>query len=165
MSFRRLQDTFTIELTKGQQALVDERDWYSLRRYSWCADKVSNGDGYYAVRGIPHPEGEGRRTTTSMHRDVMGLEWGDSQYVDHINHNKLDNRRENLRIVTHLENSENREQGSAHGPGVQFCPDGKRIKRYKASILYKGKREYLGRYVTPEEAREARERFKKEHNL
>ena len=45
---------------------------------------------------------------TSLHRMVMGLTRGDGKHVDHINGDKLDNRRCNLRIITHKQNMFNR---------------------------------------------------------
>jgi hypothetical protein len=45
-----------------------------------------------------------------MHREVMGLGLGDSRAVDHVNRDRLDNRRENLRVTTQAQNAQN--QGS-----------------------------------------------------
>jgi hypothetical protein len=42
-----------------------------------------------------------------MHRFLMGLDFGDRREVDHINGDKLDNRRANLRVVTHAQNGQN----------------------------------------------------------
>lgn len=42
-----------------------------------------------------------------LHRVLMGLERGDRREVDHINRDKLDNRRSNLRVVTRAQNRQN----------------------------------------------------------
>ena len=65
--------------------------------------------------------------------------------VDHINHNTLDNRKSNLRIVNHQQNAFNIKKGL--WKGVKQVPSG----RYAAHI-YKEKDFYLGTYDTKEEA-------------
>lgn len=76
-----------------------------------------------------------------------GKDPGDSQ-VDHINGIKDDNRRENLRLVTHSENQHNRR--SAKG-----CYFHKRDNKWLAQITINGKSRYLGYYETESEARNA----------
>lgn len=75
-------------------AQVDPIDFTRLSRYKW---KLRNG---YAVSLI-----DGR--TVRMHRDVM-QENDPSMVIDHINRDRLDNRRSNLRRLTPLENANNR---------------------------------------------------------
>lgn len=78
-------------------------------------------------------------------------------YTDHINGDKLDNRRSNLRTVTSSENSMNRKihytNISGH-KGVRFDP--KIIKNpYNARIWHENKRISLGSFETAEEAHQA----------
>jgi hypothetical protein len=85
-------------------AVVDEQD-AALLGYRWRLDK----DGY-ARRSVR----DGARVfDVRMHRQIMGLERGDPLQVDHINGDPLDNRRENLRVVTHAENRQNVKAGFA----------------------------------------------------
>ena len=71
--------------------------------------------------------------------------------TDHINRDKLDNRRENLRFVTHRENLLNRSSKSASGvKGVYFCSG--RSKPWRAQITRYGKRVNIGYYKSIEEA-------------
>lgn len=82
-----------IALNKDYFVLVDEADHESLNKYKW---HYRNG---YAAR----------RTHTKsiyMHRELIGCP--DDLQVDHINRDRLDNRRSNLRIVTAVENCANR---------------------------------------------------------
>ncbi len=72
-------------------AMIDSID-VALSRWRWC---LSRG---YAVRGV---RARGGHRLISLHRQILGLTFGDGVEVDHINRNKLDNRRSNLRIVTH----------------------------------------------------------------
>ena len=84
----------TIELTKDYVAVVDDDDYDNLRKYSWC---YSHG---YAVSYI-------NGKLVRMHRFILDY-YGD-QDIDHINNNGLDNRKENLRIVSRTINNLNRE--------------------------------------------------------
>ena len=83
-----------------------------------------------------------------MHRFIMGAKGED--LVDHINGNKLDNRRENLRFASKGQNAQNsRKPPSATGfIGVSFDKDG----YIKAGIKHHGKRRHIGMFKTPLEA-------------
>ncbi len=130
-----------IPLTQGKFAIVDVEDYEQLSIYKWFA--VKYGRCFYAARkGISKTT---RRKTRSipMHRQILNVP--DDKVVDHINHNGLDNRKANLRIVTVLQNSWNaRKQNgnlSSKYKGVSLT---KRTRRWKAKISYKGKNIYLG---------------------
>lgn len=87
---------------KGEQILVDDSDFNILKKWKWSVN--SNG---YAVR---FTEIKGIKKGIKMHRQILELEdysIGDVE-TDHINRNKLDNRRENLRIVERNVNQRNR---------------------------------------------------------
>lgn len=81
--------------------------------------------------------------------------------VDHINRNRLDNRRENLRLATHSENQVNMDKkiGKSGFRGVRQMPG---RTKWRAEITIGGKREFIGSYGTAKEAAIARdERAKK----
>lgn len=82
-----------INLTKGMFVLVDDDDYEYLNSFNWCVS--SHG---YAKAGI-------NKKTVYMHRMIMGYPKG--YQIDHINENKLDNRKENLRICTSSQNRRN----------------------------------------------------------
>lgn len=97
-----------IGLTKGMITVVSEIDYdYLMWRGSWYAS--FSGVDYYAKRDEII---EGLKIRFYMHRVIMercsGEEIPKGMEVDHINHNTLDNTRENLRIVTKWENNHNR---------------------------------------------------------
>ena len=93
-----------IELSRGLFAIVDEDDFEFLRKFNWCA-KPDGGTCYAITRDVDKVE-------CKMHRVVMKIPNGADITVDHINHNGLDNRKENLRIVTRSENQMNRRKRS-----------------------------------------------------
>jgi hypothetical protein len=99
-----------------------------------------------------------------MHRQILGLEYGDPREGDHENHDTLDNTDKNLRIATHGQNMINRRASSSrkndHGfKGVQVqgsCSS--------AKVTVNGKQIYLGSCRTPEAAHELyREGARKYH--
>lgn len=83
-----------IPLTKGYFVAVDDEDYDYLMQWKWCFHKG------YAVRNA------GGRKYILMHRIIN--ETPDGYQTDHVNMDKLDNRRCNLRSVTRGENNLNR---------------------------------------------------------
>jgi hypothetical protein len=82
--------------------------------------------------------------------------------VDHVNRNKLDNRRTNLRMATRAQNARNRvrsEGARARYRGVQLAPSGK----WGAYIRVDGKQKWLGCFDSPEEAARVRDAAAREH--
>ena len=84
-----------------------------------------------------------------VHRWVMGAKPRDGKIVDHINGNKLDNRRSNLRIVDASGSSQNVSgRGRSRFRGVYPTRSG----RWQARVKFQGMVHYLGNYATEEEA-------------
>lgn len=92
-----------ITLTKGKKAIIDEDDLKIVKKYKWRAFKTRTKykDHYYAITDVKQPNGN--NTTLYMHRLIMGAEKG--LVVDHINRDGLDNRRNNLKVITQKENT------------------------------------------------------------
>ena len=113
--------------------LIDPEDRHLLASHRWYIDSTG-----YASRGA-----------VRLHRQILGLKRGDGLEVDHINGDKLDNRRENLRIVSHAENTQNVRTKKGRLRGV-YCDA--RDGVWYAQVKHAGKRHHLGRFKTPEEA-------------
>lgn len=94
-----------ITLTQNKYALVDDDDFPMLSKYSWNAHKY--GEKYYAETNIRVAPGRknGSFRNLKMHRLIMNAKPG--QIVDHINHDTLNNKKNNLRLCTSAENSRN----------------------------------------------------------
>lgn len=134
-----------IPLTQDQHALCDDEDYDFLMRWRWYAQWRPKAQQYYAVRN-----GERGKKLILMHRVIMQTPEG--LQVDHINHDTLDNRRQNLRNCSNRENTRNRVTQSKHGVGVAFNKDcGKRPFSAKITVGTEGI--YLGHFATAEEAR------------
>jgi hypothetical protein len=96
--------TRMIPLTKGRTTIVDDDDYDWLFRWNW----VFSSSGY-ALRTVTE---NGRRRFFQMHRVIMDAQPG--QLVDHIDGNRLNNSRDNLRIVTRSQNNWNRKPNRGH---------------------------------------------------
>lgn len=140
-----------IELSQGKVALVDDEDFDILNRYKWYAYQEKSGHWY--VKRTPSINGK-RVPEQKMHRVILGLQPGDKIQTDHINHNGLDNRRENLRKCTHAENQYNQRirQHSSRYKGVSWD---ERRGKWIAQIRINGGNEYLGCFNDEDNAAKA----------
>lgn len=93
--------------------------------------------------------------TVLLHRFLMGREPGDGLFVDHINRDRLDNRRRNLRVLTPSQSPQNlsvRSNSLTGYRGVMVLESKKNTRRYQARVMVNGKIHHLGTYDTPEQA-------------
>jgi hypothetical protein len=128
-----------ITLKCGSVILVDNDDYKELVKFKWL--KTIHG---YASSSL----GAGRREY--MHRLVLNAKPG--QEIDHINGNKLDNRKENLRVVTRSQNARNmkpHKDGSSKYKGVYWD---KTRKSFRVQVCSFGKRYYGGSFKDEKEA-------------
>lgn len=100
-----------------------------------CEGAIGIGSGGYACIK------KGKKNIR-VHRLVMNAK--KSEQIDHINHDKLDNRGSNLRVATHQQN-----QANQKFKGITFCS---RRNKWIAQVCFNRVNKYLGGYVTKEEA-------------
>lgn len=146
-----------IELTRGLVAIVDDIDFGRLSLSKWFA--LSCGRWMYAGRKAPR-EG-GKQKTLLMHREIMDVPAG--MDVDHINHRTLDNRRDNLRLCTRSQNSQNRLLGSRNTSGLKGVSWDRQKRKWGASGRLAGKTYHLGHFDDPVEAARAYDAFAREN--
>lgn len=141
--------TRRIRLSNGKYTLVSNHRYDELRKYFWS----DNGDGYVVRNNGPLINGKHR--LIKMHRQILGLKHGDGSHTDHINGNRRDNRDENLRKVTKLENSHNHRKYANNKTGYKGVWWREDNHSYKASIKVLGKSTALGHYDDPKIAAHA----------
>jgi len=150
---------FTIPLTQGQYAIVDSDDYERLSAKIWSADRNKVG-AYRASRRIGGTMRGG--IVVLMHREVMGIGYGDPRIIDHINGNPLDNRKANLRFATKATNAHNVGVRRTNKSGYKGVSAYGRDGTWCAQIQAFGKYHFLGRFPTKELAAEAYAKAAKE---
>jgi len=131
---KTLKGARLIELTFGKYAIVDAEDYERLSKYKWHA--VKEGRCWYAKTL--------RRNGLTMRMHRLILSAPRHLFVDHIDHNGLNNRKSNLRLCTHKQNSRNtrpRRGGTSKYKGVHWC---KIRKKFRAMICNNSKFIHLG---------------------
>lgn len=137
-------------------ALVDPEDFDWLSRWRWSLSTEG-----YAVRG-EYGSG-GRDVTVRMHRNILGLARGDPREGDHVNRDRLDNRRSNLRIVDRRlqkHNVSSHRGGTSRFRGVWWDS---RERKWFAEAHVDGRKVLLGRYQDERQAADVARRFRLEH--
>ena len=123
------------------RVLIDLDDVELVGKYKWYIDK-----GYAYNKQIDF-----------MHRLIMNYPEG--MVIDHINHNKLDNRKCNLRICTSAENSRNRKKQkgsySSKYKGVYYD---KQKNKWRVRVCVNNKPKHIGYYESEEEGVRAYDR-------
>ncbi len=115
-----------IALTQGKFALVDDEDYKVVKKYTLFLNR-----GYVCTWvGKGHLE----RKLVGIHRLITNCPKG--KVVDHINHNKLDNRIQNLRIASSSQNNMNQKKhkGKSMYKGVSWD---KWHKQWSAQVQHK----------------------------
>jgi len=128
-----------ILLSQGEFTIVDDCDYDYLMQWDWYCN------GGYAKRGYP---------LVCMHRVVLQrMGFRNFTKSSHINRDKLDNRRCNLRPITDSQNSCNQGKQKNNTSGYKgVCWN---RGKWLAQIGTNGKTIYLGRYDDPKEAAQA----------
>ena len=137
-----------IPLRQGLFALVDDEDYEALSNYRWKAVYSVDIDSHYAIAKFSK---ENKRVYLMMHRVILRAK--KNQYVDHRNHDTLDNRKQNIRIATASQNAANSRIGKANTSGykgVSYFPYTK--KKWRAYITLNQKQTILGYFDTKEQA-------------
>jgi hypothetical protein len=135
-----------IPLTQGKFALVDDADFEWLSQWKW------HYEGRYAARRnyIGFINGKNKGKKVYMHKELLKPEGGLD--VDHINRNKLDNQRENLRVLSRSKNVFNRDKLETNTSGYTGVYWLKLKKRWRASIEVENTKVYLGTFVDKSDA-------------
>lgn len=149
-----------IVMTGGLRCLVDDEDYERLAVVHWYP-VWKRGKCYARHEDSKGPRGNIVRTYRYMHREIKPA--GIGLMCDHKNGNTLDNRRENIRPCTRLQNMANQKKCSRNTSGYKGVT--KRGDERWLAVIYHANISYnLGRYDTAEEAARAYDAKAKELN-
>lgn len=139
-----------IQLSKGKFATVDEEDFEYLNQWKWYV----NSDGY-AVRSERFKTESGRISTRTIRMHRVIAQAPPTYEVDHKFGDRLDNRKQNLRICTQSENCMNKTLSSKNSSGFKGIMWHKRNLRWIARIKVNGKLIHLGSFTCKIQAAKA----------
>lgn len=138
-----------IPLTQGKCAIVDDEDAAVVSKYKWHCN-----DSGYAVTQIRIGDGSAKKVR--MHRLLLNPPA--DMDIDHINGNRMDNRRCNLRICTRSENLRNAKKHKTHAEASSkfkgVCWH-KQRRRWYARYRKDGKQFHIGLFDNEEDAARA----------
>lgn len=174
---------------------VDDEDYAELAQHRWHLDPAGYAirwaalnfpdtcpacgwlpkPGIHSARSISnhHTKAHGTRITAArreripMHRAIAGLRSGDPRQVDHINRDRLHNRRANLRIIEANVQAQNRTKPATH-KGKPTESKYRGVYKVKKDGVWHGKwkasvdQHYLGSFASEEAAAEAASRYRLE---
>jgi hypothetical protein len=131
-----------IELSKGKVTIVDDD----------CPIEILHEKWHYLKKGYAYRTKyiNGKKYATYMHREIMGAP--NKIQVDHINGDKLDNRKENLRLCTASENAMNKNKAINNTSGFKGVYFQKATLKFMARISFNNKMLYLGLFESAKEA-------------
>ena len=139
---------------KGEEFYFDLEDYEKIKDYCWYI----NQQGYVMAYDYNVKE---NGSHILMHRLIMCSP--DEIEIDHINHNKHNNKKENLRIVNDSQNQMNKSKQKNNTSGVTGVRWHKKHQKWYAHIGVNRKQIHIGSFDTFEEAvaarKEAEERY------
>lgn len=143
------ENTYSVSTIKGVNFIIDKNDYDKIKNYRWSI----NTQGY--------PEAKIKNKRVKLHRYLLDKEvWnGYDEIIDHIDRNKLNNCRENLRITTQRENVKNSAMKSNNTSSVQNVEWNKEMGCWRASKRVEGIKYKIGNFNELHEAKIAVEKF------
>ena len=153
--FQQIENEITFRANHGEiiirskrygikNILFDLDDLELINKYRWNIRFDKCTDGFYARA---EDYSINKRNIVLFHRLVTDCPKG--LVVDHINHDTLDNRKQNLEVCTSFKNNQNRLNNTSGYIGVGWD---KSRNKWQANIKVKGKKIYLGRFTNIEDA-------------
>lgn len=137
-----------ISLTRGYFTKVDDEDYERLNEHKWhYKSDYKTIDGGYAVRTVVI---RGKKICITMHRLLIESE--KNMEIDHIDGNRLNNQKYNLRVVSRSDNMKNKKIYKNNTSGYKGVSWHKYMQVWVARIGVSGKKVQLGCFRDPLEA-------------
>lgn len=140
---------------KGKLILIDEDDFELFSSMVWYPNATIKK--YWYVVSIK--KNNGKCTFKKLHHLIFGDKW-----IDHINGNGLDNRKENLRKCTHSENCQNRKKKNNSFCKYKGITYNKKDSVFRAQLEKNGKVYSGGSFKNEEDAAKAYDKLALKYN-
>lgn len=131
--------------------IVDDDNFYEINKYKWHISSLG-----YVIRTE-------KNKIIYLHRKIMNFPL--DKVIDHINGNKIDNRKSNLRIVSIKKNVRNQKYHKNNTSGFLGVSFRKGRNRYRATITVDKKQIFLGNFINIKDAIDARNKAVKKYFL
>ena len=146
-----IEESVELDISQDKKTLVDVGDLDRVMEMGrWFAQKSTTTDDYYARS----------YRVGLLSRFIMCAPQG--AYVDHRNHDTLNNRKENLRVCDPIKSARNRVRQTNSTSGLIGVDWHKLVGKWQARITVDGVRVRLGFFEDKEDAGRARDRAAKE---
>lgn len=132
-----------LKTNKNIEFLIDDEDYPKVKAFTWYLSKIG-----YIVCDIQVNK---VKKQIRLHRLLMNVEQKNI-LIDHINRNRLDNRKSNLRIANKQQNAANSKISIRNTSGFKGVTFKKDKGKWKAYIAVNNKQIHLGYYDTANEA-------------
>ena len=132
-----------VKLTRNKFTLIDDNDYEKVIQYKWLCNNYGYATRQYWDRISKKYKG------IFLSNFILGAL--ENQSVDHINGNRLDNRKNNLRICSFLENRRNKSIYKNNKSGFKGV-DKSSKNRWRATIRINGEKIHLGSFIDKKEA-------------
>lgn len=131
---------------KYVNCFIDNEDYSSFKKFRWFLHKDGYAYRYEYDRRISN------NSCILMHRQIMSANKFPGFEIDHINGNRIDNRKSNLRVVKRSHNNQNSKIRRDNKSGFRGVWFDEKTKKWCSSIKLEDKRIWLGRHETPYQA-------------
>ena len=145
-----------IQLTQGQIAFVDDEDYEAISAKKWSV--VKSWNNFYARR---YERIDGVQTIVYMHRLLANAD--KNRQVDHKDRNTLNNCKDNLRLCSNTENSQNRKKRKTLNPQSEFKGVRPKGGIFLAHIKINGRDHFIGSFKSEHEAAKAYDKAAIQH--
>lgn len=144
----KLCDEYYIGYTQfGDEFYFDKEDIDLVKQHCWDVDKST---------GYAKTIDKTTKKKLYLHRLIMGCHNGDGKIVDHINRDRADNRKSNLRIVNDMQSAINKGIKSNNTSGAVGVSFYKHCNKWGSYITVNKQRKHLGLFNNIEDAIRAR---------
>jgi hypothetical protein len=128
-----------MQFTGGHCVEIDKIDYLWACRFNWYINNCG-----YAARSVRE---HGKQKAVLLHREILErMGFKDFEEGDHIDRDPSNDKRKNLRVVTHLENSQNRNKQSNNTSGIIGVSLERGKGKYQTHLSHKGKHYHLGNF-------------------